>query len=25
MAAIKHGGIMEKKSYHVETSFEIMV
>jgi len=25
MAAIKHGGMMEKKSRHVETSFESMV
>jgi len=25
MAANKHGGMMEKKSHHVETSFELMV
>jgi len=25
MAAIKHGGMVEKKSHHAETSFELMV
>jgi len=25
MAAIKNGGMMEKESHHVNTSFELMV
>jgi len=25
MAAIKNGGMMEKESHHVDTSFELMV